>query len=205
MIKVLLLANELDTSDLAEALEAHLITLCPIELALPKGAPVDDEQVASLFDAHPDFDGLIFAPAFSASGTLTAGLDDMLDLLAISFVYVKAALASFETRNASGRLISLLPGNAAMGDPAQLLDSTLAGAMLSLFRTLALELRKTPITANTLMYAAVPSQSAPDKMMLADTQSIAALISMFLGKETHGVNGQEIYAQGAADVGRLHP
>lgn len=205
MIKVLLLADGLDTSDLAEALEAHLITLCPVELALPKGAPVNEEQVASLLDAHSDFDGLIFAPAFAASGTLTASLDDMLDLLATSFVYVKAALASFETRNVSGRLISLLPGDAAMGDPAQLLDSTLAGAMLSLFRTLALELRKTPITANTLMYAAAPSELSPEKMMLADTQSLAALISMFLGKETRGVNGQEIYAQGAADVGRLHP
>ena len=205
MIKVLLLANGLDTSDLAEALEAHLITLCPIELALPEGASLDEEQVASLLDAHSGFHGVIFAPAFAANGTLTASLDDMLDLLATNFVYVKAALASFETRHSSGRLISLLPGNAAMGDAAQLLDSTLAGAMLSLFRTLALELRKTPITANTLMYAATPSESAPEKMMLADTQSLAALISMLLGKETQGVNGQEIYAQGAADVGRLHP
>lgn len=205
MIKVLFLANGLDASELAEALEAHLITLCPVELALPKGAPVDEEQVASLLDAHAGFDGLIFAPAFAANGTLNASLDDLQDLLATGFAYVKAAMASFEARNLSGRLISLLPGTAAMGDPARLLDSTLAGAMLSLFRTLALELRKTPITANTLMYAQTPSPTNPEKMILADIQSLAALISMLLGKDTHGVNGQEIYAQGAADVGRLHP
>ncbi|TEO04740.1 hypothetical protein IPC129_31325 [Pseudomonas aeruginosa] len=204
MKKVLLLGNSLDTDELAGALRAQQIELCLIEPGLCVREPVDEARAANILANHPGFDGLIIAPAFPMASEGQTSLDDMLDLLATSFIYLKAALAAFEERNAPGRLISLLPGDAAMGDPVQLVNSTLAGTMLSLFRTVALELRKTPITANTLMYSTA-SELNSSSTVLTDTAAIASLIDVLLASSTGCVNGQEIYAQGAADVGRLHP
>ncbi|HFJ0421403.1 hypothetical protein [Pseudomonas aeruginosa] len=204
MKKVLLLSNGLDTDELAIALNARRIELCQIEPNLRVGAVVDEAIAADLFANHSGFVGLIFAPAFPMDSDGQTSLDEMSDLLVTNFTYLKAALTSFEERNIPGRLISLLPGDAAMGDPAQFVNSTLAGAMLSLFRTVALELRKKPITANTLMYSTA-SEAASSSAVLADPAAIAALIEALLASSTGCVNGQEIYAQGAADVGRLHP
>jgi hypothetical protein len=87
-----------------------------------------------------------------------------------------------------------------MGDPASVCNSAVAGALLSFLRTTALELRKTKVTANTIMY-----HDASDQLGTASQASAAALVQFLLDVDAGAVNGQEIYAASAADVGRLHP
>jgi len=150
------------------------------------------------------FDCLLLAPANASPSQSSATLGEVSDALTVNFAMTKAAINHFEKTSTAGRLVSLVPGDAAMGDPTSLIHSAIAGGMLSLFRTVALELRKTSMTANTIMYA--PSKdpvSAKEEMI--DAHGITVLINALLSVDSHGINGQEIYSLGGADVGRLHP
>ncbi|MFP3570437.1 hypothetical protein SB772_41045, partial [Paraburkholderia sp. SIMBA_030] len=51
-----------------------------------------------------------------------------------------------------GHLLALAPAEAAMGDPADCHGSALAGGVLSLWRTLSLEVVKFKMTANVVLY-----------------------------------------------------
>jgi hypothetical protein len=190
--RLVLIERGLDARSLAEAFSRFDITLSVFEQGFRHGGAFDDVHAVEMLTRHGPYDGLLLAPAI-ADGAADAPLDDVVDVLTSSFIYLKAALASFEDRAVAGRVIALLPGDATMGDPGDVVNSAIAGAMLSLFRTVALELRRTSITANTLMYSA------------DETAGLATLINSLLDPDAHSINGQEIYACGGADVGRLHP
>jgi hypothetical protein len=201
---LVLVGNGLDTRDLAAALEPFGIALATIARGLRDSAPCDETRAVHPLSRSGPFDGVLLAPAF-VDGPDGPTLDDLLDVLTSCFSCIKAAIASFEERAVAGRVIALLPGDATMGDPGDAINSALAGAMLSLFRTVALEMRSTPITVNTLVYAARAVDEPNAGGTVGDPEALASVIATLLGSGTRGINGQEIYALAGADVGRLHP
>ncbi|MBK4720909.1 hypothetical protein JJL56_18770 [Azospirillum sp. YIM DDC1] len=201
---LVLVGNGLDTRSLAAALEPFDIALGVIERELRHDAPCDELRAAHLLSRFGPFDGLLLAPAF-VDGPDDPTVDDLLDVLTSCFSCVKAAVASFEERAVVGRVIALLPGGATMGEPGEAINSALAGAMLSLFRTVALEMRTTPVTVNTLVYAMHTADEPAGGELLGDPEALASMIASLLGSGARGINGQEIYALAGADVGRLHP
>lgn len=201
---LVLVGNGLDTRRLAAALEPFDIALGIIEQGLRDDAPCDGLRAAHLLSHSGPFDGVLLAPAF-VDGPDDPSVDDLLDVLTCCFGCIKAAIASFEARAVAGRVIALLPGGATMGEPGEVINSALAGAMLSLFRTVALEMRSTPVTVNTLVYATRAAEGPPGGEVLGDPEALASMIASLLGSGAGGINGQEIYALAGADVGRLHP
>ena len=111
-----------------------------------------------------------------------------------------AAIQTFVARR-SGRpahVVALVPAMAAMGDPQDPTGSALAGAMLSLFRTLALELKKVGTTTNTLLVGRAGEQ-------LHGAADIAGLIRSLIVQTHATITGQEIFACSGLDTGRLRP
>jgi NAD(P)-dependent dehydrogenase (short-subunit alcohol dehydrogenase family) len=108
--------------------------------------------------------------------------------------YVRRAIA----QRSGGHVVALLPAGAAMGDALDTPASALSGGMLSLFRTLALELRKLDMTVNTILY-----EVGDDG--IAYTAEVAALLATFAAQANGAITGQEIYACNGNDAGRLHP
>ena len=98
----------------------------------------------------------------------------------------------------AGHAIVLLPSAAAMGDPSDSAGSALAGGMLSLVRTLALEFRKLGMTANAVLF-----ERAEDT--LGHDADLAALVELLVAQPGTAISGQTIYACNASDAGRLHP
>lgn len=130
-------------------------------------------------------------------------VEDAADAVADSFALIQAALAAWQP-DRPGRLLILLPGEAAMGDPGRPVESALAGAMLSLCRTVALEVRKRPVTINAVMYR--PSSGTDDaEAARSRWAGVAAQIRTLAQPACRDVNGQEIFVTAALDVGRLHP
>jgi NAD(P)-dependent dehydrogenase (short-subunit alcohol dehydrogenase family) len=192
---------------LAPALRKSGIELHTVRLDLAQIEPADDQDMDTAMLAFlsqlPSFDCLIVAPAVSESSVSLSNPAGVNEVLTASFAFIKATVMHFEKQAIGGRIVSLLGGEAAMGDPAAPADSAVAGAMLSLFRTVSLELRKTAITANTIVYAAADDPaSLPCE---ASAASVAAMIGTLCGADAQAINGQEIYSLGGADSGRLHP
>jgi hypothetical protein len=132
---------------------------------------------------------LLAPPATECHGSAAVA-----DALCRSFALIKAALATWGS-DMDGRIIVLLSSEAAMGDPSNPAGSALAGAMLSLCRTVALESRKGRNTINTIMFDS----------MEGNADAVALQIVALAHPASRSVNGQEIFATGASDVGRLHP
>jgi NAD(P)-dependent dehydrogenase (short-subunit alcohol dehydrogenase family) len=93
----------------------------------------------------------------------------------------------------SGRLLFLLPAEAALGRPHATAAGAVAGGILSMARTLAIELARDGIAVNTVLYA--------DAVETAVAHQVAAL----LGIEAAAVTGQEIYVTAGSGLGRLRP
>jgi len=85
-----------------------------------------------------------------------------------------------------------------MGDPADSGASALGGGMLSLVRTLALELKKLRMTANAVLF-----EPAVDN--IANSADVAALVETLVLQSGCAISGQTIFACSATDAGRLHP
>lgn len=115
-----------------------------------------------------------------------------------SFCLIQSFVRAAVGRQAGGHVVALLPAAAAMGDPADHGMSALAGGMLSLVRTLALEFRKLGMSANALLF----EQTG---VSLAHSGEIAALAQALVSQPGHAVSGQSIFAWAGADAGRLHP
>jgi hypothetical protein len=85
-----------------------------------------------------------------------------------------------------------------MGDPLNSGSSGLAGGMLSLFRTLALELKKVNMTANSVLYECADGR-------LVGSTDLASVIATLIGQHDGAITGQEIFAFAGQDAGRLRP
>lgn len=166
------------------------------------GETADAAQLDAIVDdlpsSLPPFAALVLMPALPSGASLHSSSAGIGHLLTACFALMKTALARFEDSGSQGRLFSVLPVDAVMGDPGDPVNSAVAGGMLSLFRTVAMELRRLPVTANTIVAPPWPAD--------ADAAAgAAAMLRALCAPDMQQVNGQEIYAAAAADVGRLHP
>jgi hypothetical protein len=85
-----------------------------------------------------------------------------------------------------------VPAADAMGDPDDAAGSALAGGLLSLGRTWAIELRKTGVPVNCVMVD-------------ADLAACAPLLATLAQQPDCAMTGQEIFVAHGSDVGRLRP
>lgn len=141
--------------------------------------------------------GLLVAPALpvaAAHDVWQAVAEALTDAFEEIQRYVRANTSS----KRSGHIVALLPAEAGMGDPRDSGASALAGGMLSMFRTLALELKKLGMTANVVLYEHVDGR-------IAGAEDVASAISMLIKQRSGAITGQEIFAFAGQDAGRLRP
>ncbi|MCE0764233.1 hypothetical protein LWC35_15125 [Pseudonocardia kujensis] len=89
------------------------------------------------------------------------------------------------------RLVFVLPATPLMGAAGQAGASAVANGVLSMARTLAIELARDEVTVNVLA--------------VSDPAGLGPQLGALLGEGGEGVTGQEIYLTGGADLGRLRP
>jgi len=94
-----------------------------------------------------------------------------------------------------GRLVFVLPHAPLMGASNSVAASAVAGGLLSMARTLAIELARDAVTVNTV---AVDASNAGGS-------ALSAQLAAFLGPGGETVTGQEIYLTAGSDLGRLRP
>lgn len=107
-------------------------------------------------------------------------------------------LRALERSNVHGHLIILSPADCAMGDPNDLAGSILAGALISLKRTLALEFLKHGFTANCIFVG------YRNKDIL-DLETLARTIRLLAEQPGATITGQEIFLAAGLESGRLKP
>lgn len=140
---------------------------------------------------------LVVVPALAtidATDTWTCVAEE----LTRNFELIQRFVRRMIARNSAGHVIVLLPAAAAMGDPSDGGASALAGGMLSLVRTLALELKKFGMTANAVLFERAGGA-------MGHTVEVAALVETLAAQRGGAISGQAIYACSASDAGRLHP
>ncbi len=113
------------------------------------------------------------------------------DVLGDVLAEVQQVLPELSSRG--GRLVFLLPHDVALGRPHSTAASAVAGGVLSMSRTLAIELGRDGVTVNTLLYA--------DGSEPAVARQVAALVA----PESAAITGQEIYVTAGSGLGRLRP
>jgi NAD(P)-dependent dehydrogenase (short-subunit alcohol dehydrogenase family) len=89
------------------------------------------------------------------------------------------------------RLVFVLPATPLMGVPGGAGASAVANGVLSMARTLAIELARDEVTVNVLA--------------VSDPAGLGPQLGALLGEGGEAVTGQEIYLSGGADLGRLRP
>jgi len=141
--------------------------------------------------------GLLVAPALSMTEGPDRWANTAAELTSV-FSLVQAYVRNEALREHGRHVVALIPAGAAMGDAQDPATSALAGGMLSLFRTLALEFAKFDMTANCLMVDQVNGR-------LAGAQEVAAMIRSLVDQRHATISGQQIFAFGARDAGRLRP
>jgi hypothetical protein len=172
------------------------------ELALSSGSVALQDAFERVFGGagmqvrrgvDPAAAGLLLAPCVSE----TDGWDAVAAELTRSFAQVQQYTAGMEA-GARKHVIVLIPAAAAMGDPQQPRASALAGGLLSMFRTFALEFRKGGTSANALMYELANGE-------VAGGDALAATVGALVGQSAAHITGQEVFAWSGQDSGRLRP
>ena len=94
-----------------------------------------------------------------------------------------------------GRLVFVLPHAPLLGASGSVAAAAVAGGLLSMARTLAIELARDAVTVNTVAVdGSSPGGSA-----------LSAQLGAFLGPGGETITGQEIYLTAGSDLGRLRP
>jgi NAD(P)-dependent dehydrogenase (short-subunit alcohol dehydrogenase family) len=91
--------------------------------------------------------------------------------------------------------VFVLPHAPLMGASGSVAASAVAGGLLSMARTLAIELARDAVTVNTV---AVDATSPP-------VPGLSAQLRTLLGSGGETITGQEIYLTAGSDLGRLRP
>lgn len=94
----------------------------------------------------------------------------------------------------AGRVIVVAPALAALGDPDRPLDAAVTGGLISLVRSLAIELQRHGATAHILFFDQTP-----------DDPALQVMITALLDDDAGTMTGQEIYVTGQTSLGKLHP
>ncbi len=95
----------------------------------------------------------------------------------------------------AGRLVFVLPAAPLMAVTGGAAGSAVAGGVLSIARTLAIELARESVTVNVV---AVDADCAA-------TSALTAQLTTLLGPGGEQITGQEIYLTAGSDLGRLRP
>jgi NAD(P)-dependent dehydrogenase (short-subunit alcohol dehydrogenase family) len=144
---------------------------------------------------------VVVVPRVPAPGALTSltarnldteVADPLVDVLGV----VQQALPALRATG-DGRLVFVLPVAPVMGEPSSTAAAAVVGGILSMARTLAIELDRDSVTVNTLV--------ADPGRLNALGPSLAAQLAVLLGPDGAGLTGQEIYAAGGVELGRLRP
>lgn len=99
-----------------------------------------------------------------------------------------------------GRLVFVMPAEPLMAVGGGTACSAVTNGVLSMARTLSVELARDAITVNVLAVASESSSRGTDL-----TASLAAQLAALLGPGGEQVTGQEIYLTAGSDLGRLRP
>lgn len=146
---------------------------------------------------HHDTDSptLLLVYTGTDNAVLDPGLIEsaVLDPLSTAFAAVQRHWRALTAAAENGRLVIAAPAHAALGDPDRPLDSAVVGALISFVRSVAIELRKSNGSANTVLFEQNVSESGCAEV-------IRTLIT-----STRTATGQEIFVTDGLDLGRLHP
>lgn len=120
---------------------------------------------------------------------LAADVGDALDTLLVQ------VQRECDRLRGGGRLVFVLPHAPLMGASGSAAASAVAGGLLSMARTLAIELARDTVTVNTV---AVDASNAGGS-------ALSAQLAALLGPGGETITGQEIYLTAGSDLGRLRP
>lgn len=119
---------------------------------------------------------------------LATGVSDALEEVLAS---VREALATLR----GGRLVFVLPGAPLMAAAGSSAASAVTNGVLSMARTLSIELARDSVTVNVIaLDAEAPSAAA-----------LTAQLSVLLSPGGEDITGQEIYLTAGTDLGRMRP
>lgn len=156
-------------------------------------APAVREALGAVRPAAPAACVVPEIPGSSSLAELTderlAEVGDALDAVLADVRHVLEALRG------NGRLVFVLPSAPLMATPAAAASSAVTNGVLSLARTLAIELARDSVTVNVLAVDAL-TPAVP---------TLRAQLAALLGEGGDAVTGQEIYLTGGTDLGRLRP
>ena len=117
----------------------------------------------------------------------------------VAFVHAlqRATIAVRENRESESHhsIAILIPSDAALGTRDAVLPSMLVGAVLSFTRTMAIELKKDAITANSVLYGNLDDD--------AEASTISTLLETYRAATT--LTGQETYTSSGPNLGRIKP
>jgi NAD(P)-dependent dehydrogenase (short-subunit alcohol dehydrogenase family) len=120
---------------------------------------------------------------------------DVADPLADVLAQVQTAVPAL--RADGGRLVFVLPAAPLMGEPSGTAAGAVTGGVLSMARTLAIELARDGVAVNTL---------AVDTERLDEVgPAVAAQLAALLGPAGAAVTGQQVHVTAGSDLGRLRP
>lgn len=131
------------------------------------------------------------------AGTLRQTLHDVV-------ATIQSHVLATEANSNVAAVLVILDADAAMGDSEHagtetFWEAALAGAALSMTRTLAIELAKPGHSVNALLVDPRPSRET------ATLDAVAAQASVLLTQPTPVITGQQIFAAEGHDTGRLRP
>jgi NAD(P)-dependent dehydrogenase (short-subunit alcohol dehydrogenase family) len=186
--------------------------MTPTAVAGPAAARVDvvgdgavADAVARSLPTCSEVDGaapaVVVVPRVPEAAALSGFSDRHLDAevaepLTDVLLAVQQALPALRASGA-GRLVFVLPVGPVMGEPSAGAAAAVAGGVLSMARTLALELGRDGVTVNVVVV---------DARRLDDLgPALAGELAALLGRGGAGLTGQEIYVTGGAELGRLRP
>lgn len=150
---------------LADAVRSALIMTVPADTAAVIVPRVPEPApLAELTDEH-----------------LAAEVGDALD----------AVLADVQAALPVARLVFVLPADPVMGISGGAAASAVTNAVLSMARTLAIELARDGTSVNVLA--------------VGSTTALQAQLAALLGEGGRDITGQEVYLTGGTDLGRVHP
>ncbi len=189
----------------SSAFSSSSFTAFSAELAHPDSA---DKIVNDVVRRFGRIDVLAHLVGGFAGGKTVAETDDatfrnMLDMNLHSAFYVLRAVIPHMRKNKQGRIIAI--GSRASEDPGPGVAAYSASkaALVALVRTVALENKDLPITANVILPGTMDTSANRQAMPKADVskwvqpQSVASLIVWLAGEAGKDVNGASIPVYGA--------
>ncbi|MDD7939687.1 hypothetical protein PHK61_14780 [Actinomycetospora lutea] len=166
-----------------------------VEVAVRGEGSVLSAVRAALSTVRPAAPAAVVVPAVPGPGPLAELGDDRLDALVGDTLDAVLADVRATLGQPLDRLVFVLPHAPLMGVADGVAASAVAHGVLSMARTLAIELARDGVTVNVV--AADVDAPAPG--------ALAAQLGALLGAGGEAITGQEIYLTAGTDLGRARP